>query len=1166
MKQRSYWYYFIFLLLLTPLVSSSQVTFESVQVVGPPVYDSTQKNTLADIDGDGDLDVLIEGWDLIWLENIDGLGTFGNQKTILELYGQAYLTGRAFYTVDMDGDADLDILAGTTDQILWVENVDGLGNFNQIHIIDPNPEDATLGYYGDLDGDGDIDVISYSGTFGEVSLVWFENLDGNGNMGDQQIISSSLSLLRDIKCSDVDSDGDLDIVAAKYGNLIWFENLDGNATYSSQNIIGDSVGNFVISDLDDDGDEDIIFADGSLDDIQWYENYGGTYSSMQTIESFSLDIGVCQVGDFDGDGDKDIITNHQGIDVLLNNGDETFTDGGSYLNGAWNLIVGDIDGDSDLDILTASYLSVESVWMENDGNADFTVNAIGPGTKDIRSSHAIDMDNDGDLDLIIGSKMGIYWFENTNGNLGYNIQHFIQLGRLNTIFMDDLDSDGDADILNFNDLNNRLVWFENSDGNGTFEEQVLISTSGEGPTMAITEDLDGDGDIDILLSSSDDNKVAWYANLDGQGNFSEEQVITTSALEVLDIKISDIDNDGDFDIIVPSQGDDSIFWYENTDGSGSFTIEHLVTDSCINVKSLDVNDMDGDGDMDILSTSSNNSSLSWYENTDGSGSYNEANIIDDEANYSTIVYLVDIDNDFDNDVVALNGSTLRWYENMDGQGNFDQNNETIGFVGNTFPSCSLSDIDFDGDIDFLASSDNNYLRLYKNLSVIGNEINGSVYLDNDSNNCQNNESLLSGIMISSSNGIDTFSTFSDIDGSFQIAVNTGDFSTFINQIPNYFDVSPVSYNTNFTDTGSSDTIDFCITPNASVDDLNITIVPQDEPRPGFDVSYQLVYKNIGTYAVDGTITYQYDNSKIQFISADESISSQTINTLSFNFSNLTPFESRNIDLDFEIFAPPTTNIGDELISQATINPLSNDYTENDNVFELEETVIGSYDPNDITCLQGDTVLISNADKYLHYLIRFQNTGTAEAINVRVEQELDNKLDWNTLKIVSLSHRGNVSISEENQLEISFSGIDLPSESMSEPESHGFIAYKIKPKENVAVGDVVAGTANIYFDFNPAIITNTANTEFVENLSLEDFSLTSVSIYPNPVNNELFLLNNVTGSFIEVSIYNIEGRLLISNIKTNENRHTINVSEFKSGVYFLTVQTNQGIETFKVIKK
>ena len=236
---------------------------------------------------------------------------------------------------------------------------------------------------------------------------------------------------------------------------------------------------------------------------------------------------------------------------------------------------------------------------------------------------------------------------------------------------------------------------------------------------------------------------------------------------------------------------------------------------------------------------------------------------------------------------------------------------------------------------------------------------------------------------------------------------------------------------------------------------------------------------------------------MQFVNATETPSAQTSNLLTFDYLDLNPFDTRIIDLEFILFAPPTTNIDDELITIATINPVSGDETPEDNIFELQQIVIGSYDPNDIRVLEGDEITIDEIDKYLHYIIRFQNTGTASAINVRIDHTLDSKLDWTTMQLENLSHNGRVEIIDGSNVSFIFNNINLIDSTTDEPNSHGYIAFKIKPKNDVVVGDIINGVADIFFDFNPPITTNTTSTEIVAPLSVGEFEENNVSLYPNP---------------------------------------------------------------------
>jgi len=302
---------------------------------------------------------------------------------------------------------------------------------------------------------------------------------------------------------------------------------------------------------------------------------------------------------------------------------------------------------------------------------------------------------------------------------------------------------------------------------------------------------------------------------------------------------------------------------------------------------------------------------------------------------------------------------------------------------------------------------------------------------------------------------------------------------------------------------------------------------------------------------------EFDETKLSFLNASETVNTQTSNSLTFNYVNLNPFETRAIDLEFNVFAPPTVNINDVLNFTATINPITGDLTTDDNIFTFNQTVIGSYDPNDITCLEGDSIEQDEIDKYLHYIIRFENTGSADAINVKIENHLDNKLDWSTFKVISSSHDNRVEM-KNRAISFVFSHINLPHLA---PQSQGYIYYKIKPKSNVVIGDIFENQAHIFFDFNQAIHTNIASTEIVNTLAVNENSLLDFSVYPTPTENIL----NITSKtkITKIEIYSKLGQLILKN--TTENK--INISNLTQGLYFVKVEdVNGNFGVKKIVKK
>lgn len=437
--------------------------------------------------------------------------------------------------------------------------------------------------------------------------------------------------------------------------------------------------------------------------------------------------------------------------------------------------------------------------------------------------------------------------------------------------------------------------------------------------------------------------------------------------------------------------------------------------------------------------------------------------------------------------------------------------------------------------------------------ALSNQISGSVKYDINNDGCTNTSINLNNLIVSSTDGTNSFGTVSQTDGSYLIYTGEGEYTTTLNTstLPSYFTVNLNAQVSSFTGFGNTDTKDFCVSSNQTVNDLNINISPSSEARPGFDASYVITYNNTGTTELSGDITISFDEQKLTFIDATTTINSQTSNSLTFNYSNLNPFETRSINLNFNVIPPPTVNIDDVLEFSATINPISNDNTPDDNVYNLEQIVIGSFDPNDITCIEGEQVLIDRVDEYLHYIIRFQNTGTASAINVVVKNILSNDLDWDTFTLQSLSHTNRVSIIDGNEVEFIFENINLPDSTNDEPNSHGYITYKIKPKEDIAVGDIINNNASIFFDFNLPIVTNTASTEIVSSLNVSDVNFLNFNIYPIPAKGYIKIKSAT--DIKTVTIYNNLGQKVLE----KSNQKNIDVSSLSQGIYFLKAENDMG---------
>jgi uncharacterized repeat protein (TIGR01451 family) len=251
------------------------------------------------------------------------------------------------------------------------------------------------------------------------------------------------------------------------------------------------------------------------------------------------------------------------------------------------------------------------------------------------------------------------------------------------------------------------------------------------------------------------------------------------------------------------------------------------------------------------------------------------------------------------------------------------------------------------------------------------------------------------------------------------------------------------------------------------------------------------------------------------------------------------------------------NIDDILTFTGSILPQLGDENTADNLFVCRDLVSGSFDPNDINCLQGEVVSPTEIGDYLHYLVRFENTGTAAAENIVVRTEI-NPADFNinSLQLLNASHPVYTRITG-NVVEFIFQNIMLQS------GGHGNVLLKIQSLNTLQQGDNVNKMANIYFDYNAPIATNEAETTF-QALSNPDFEQDlSVSLFPNPTKDKVYI--NSENDLHSIQLYDVQGRLLQTQL-VEGNESVVDISTQSNGVYFIKVTSAKGIKVGKVVKE
>ena len=397
-------------------------------------------------------------------------------------------------------------------------------------------------------------------------------------------------------------------------------------------------------------------------------------------------------------------------------------------------------------------------------------------------------------------------------------------------------------------------------------------------------------------------------------------------------------------------------------------------------------------------------------------------------------------------------------------------------------------------------------------------------------------------------------------------VNSYDLSYQIqSNYSNYFSAGSTNYNNVTIPVGSIYQIFyFPITIIQEYNDVTVSVVPQTQPRPGFTYTNKIIYKNLGLTPTSGTLTFTKD-PLVTITNVSQGGTTPNANGFNLSFTNLAPSETRFFYVTMSVPTIPTVTLGNMLTNVASISAPSDDIDLTNNTFFNSQIIVGSWDPNDKAESHGGRIVLANYDQndYLYYTIRFQNEGTANAEFVIIDDVLDSQIDETSIQMVSSSHNYDM-IRENNVITWNFRNINLVPKIVNEAASMGYVLFKVKLKPGIEVGDIVPNTANIFFDYNPAIITNTFDTEFVSALNTLNFESSNFVVFPNPASTFVQInLQNNTQNINSVVIYDVLGKEAksISNIDSSEVQ--LNTSNLSSGIYMIEIITDNG---WKQIKK
>lgn len=350
--------------------------------------------------------------------------------------------------------------------------------------------------------------------------------------------------------------------------------------------------------------------------------------------------------------------------------------------------------------------------------------------------------------------------------------------------------------------------------------------------------------------------------------------------------------------------------------------------------------------------------------------------------------------------------------------------------------------------------------------------------------------------------------------------------------------------------------DFAVVVPANVCLGNLSVIANNPPpRPGFSNDIVVKFKNeLSGSPVSQTIRMFYPAQQ-SFISAapTPSLVDTVAKLLEWQTGNLNIGGQWQANIAFQTPPPPAVALGTVLQYSASV---VNSSCSSLDTLQTRQfvTVVGSFDPNDkaVSPVGYSDNHAVNPNTVFSYTVRFQNTGNYLAEDVVIVDTISQHLNLSTLKVKAASHNYEVNIDNSNRtVKFIFDQIMLPDSFSNEPGSHGYIQYSIQPNSNYTNGSIVTNRADIYFDFNPPILTNVVYNTLDDNIS----SVTSLmnetrfSVFPNPFTERLEIRIEKAEAADRLEIFDVTGRKVLSE-KVLSPQFAVSTAALQAGVYLV----------------
>lgn len=1043
-----------------------------------------------DLDDDSDVDLLEyraayagATGALLWRIN-DGTGTF-SAPAPFEALGSS-VVDRLPGVADLNADGKPDLVGAfiNADEKRWFRNAGG-GVFVTMPVV-PGTASASFGRDYDVDQDGDQDLLFTGGSAGMLCAL---NTDGLGAFAPATEAADIPPVSFDM--GDADNDGDLDLVITNqlgpftsiYGYLQTAPGIFG----SSMSPPAPAITPYGIAwlDMDGDGDVDPTASGGSL----LYYPYNGSNDLLAGVNS-GVQTGTLRAWnriDLDEDGDMDLVAAAGGRLVwveALAPGSFTIHFSSDVVATIEQMSIADIDSDGDPDFLVLTPDGRLQAWNEMEAGAFGTWHILYAEPDEPSDVEATDVDGDGDPDAVVAAPINglIGWYANTDGSGAFGPFNLIRAEADSVLAIDagDLDGDSDMDIVCAEAGSGLLNWLENN-GDGTAWTVHALATGLSRPNTVRIIDLANDGDPDVVFTTHGDEnfQVCW----NNAGTLSAPASIGSIGAGPSSMDVADFNHDDQWDVVISAQGGtgtNDIVLFKGTPDGTAFEPMQMVIPDITNARQVWAQDVDEDTHVDLFYVHESNGRVSRL-NGDGQGLFCCTTPMTATDLNIRKIEMGDFDNDGYYDMVAMrSGINGALYYHGQGGGSFDPGVPTITTTWVNGTDLTAFDKDTDGDLDLLmCNSGNDRVGTIENFYGSPYRISGSIFLDLDASGTLSGGDepalfipVVSAPYVSTpyTNPLGDYSLYLE-EGAYTVsapfvspcwAISTG--STSYNEV-----LTPIQPAVSDRDFGYA--VD-CDSTVVSITRSNSSICSGLRA-----INFHLY--NTGTTRPEGSLRVTLDQLT-SFVSSTPPPTTQDGDTIWYDVDSLDYFGQLQVQV--RVTGPGVDFIGDTMHFDARFfaeddlgSPLGEFST------AWEQRVLCAYDPNDKAVEPagaGSAGLIPIDTERLIYTVRFQNTGNDTATTVVIHDHLSTQFDLSSLQVLGWTHPFTLRIENDGEALFRFDNIMLPDSGADQLGSQGHVIFSITLLPGLSAGTVINNTAQIVFDLNPPIITNTTvNTLF-----------------------------------------------------------------------------------------